>query len=233
MKHTKSRRVAIAVGSAALVALSVQSPAGAATNTTLALWQMNEKPGSTVLVDSSGNGINGTIGSEVVLNGAVHTFSYLKPNTPPAHPGHPDQITNSRLNPGTLDYSITLRMKWTNSFGNIIQKGQSGIVGGYFKLQAPNGLVQCTFRGSLGNGGVGSGRALNDGLWHIINCTRTSTQVTMTVDGVLTGKHVGPTGTIANNAPISIAGKLTCDQIKVTCDYWVGQMDYVEIQTSP
>jgi Concanavalin A-like lectin/glucanases superfamily len=233
MTHKKLARTAIAVSAAALTAAFIQSPAGAATNTTLALWQMNETPGSTVLVDSSGNGINGLIGSEVVLNGAVHTFKYLKPNTPPAHPGHPDQVTNARLNPGALDYSITLRMKWTNSFGNIIQKGQSGIVGGYFKLQAPNGLVQCVFRGSLGNGGVGSGRALNDGQWHVINCTRTATQVTMTVDGVLTGKHVGATGTIANNAPLSIAGKLTCDQIKVTCDYWVGQMDYVEIQTSP
>lgn len=184
-------------------------------------------------MDSSGHGINGVIGSEVVLNSAVHTFTYLKPNTPPAHPGHPDQVASALLNPGTRDYSITLRMKWTNSFGNIIQKGQSGTVGGYFKLQAPNGLVQCLFRGSLGNGGVSSGRALNDGQWHIITCARTATQVTMTVDGVQTGKHVGPTGSIANNAALSIAGKLACDQIKVTCDYWVRQMDYVEIQTIP
>jgi hypothetical protein len=223
----------IALTTLALTALVLQAPATAATNTVLALWQMNEKTGSTVLVDSSGNGINGKIGSEVVLNGAVHTFGYLKPNTPPAHPGHPDQVTSALLNPGTRDYAITLRMKWTNSFGNIIQKGQSGIAGGYFKLQAPNGLVQCTFRGSLGNGGVGSGRALNDGQWHVITCTRTATQVFMTVDGVVTGRHAGATGTIANNAALSIAGKLTCDQIKVTCDYWVGQMDYVEIQTNP
>ena len=111
--------------------------------------------------------------------------------------------------------------------------GFGGTVGGYFKLQAPGGIVQCLFRGSTGNGGVGSLRKLNDGLWHIITCTRTATAVTMVVDGVQvsTLKHV--TGTISNTSALSIAGKLACDQIKVTCDYWVGQMDYVEIQTSP
>jgi hypothetical protein len=229
----KSFRLAVAVGTVAATAVYLATPASAATNTTLALWQMNEAKGSTVLLDSGPNHINGTIGSEVVLNGALHTFGYLKPNTPPAHPGHPDQVSSALLNPGTKDFSITIRMKWTNSFGNIIQKGQSGTAGGYFKWQAPNGLVQCLFRGSTGNAGVGSGRALNDGQWHVINCTRTATQVTMTVDGVQTGKKVGPTGNISNTSTLSIAGKLACDQIKVTCDYWVGQMDYVEIQTSP
>ena len=226
-----SFRLAVAVSAATLGSLG--SPASAAANTTLALWQMNENAGSTVLVDSSGNGVNGKIGSEVVLNGSTHTFPYLKPNTPPSHPNHPDQVTDSRLNPGTRDYAITLRMKWTNSFGNIIQKGQSGTVGGYFKLQAPGGIVQCLFRGSLGNAGVGSGRALNDGQWHVITCTRTAAALTMVVDGVQTAtlKHV--TGNISNTSTLSIAGKLACDQIKVTCDYWVGQMDYVQINTSP
>jgi hypothetical protein len=228
----KPYRVAVALTAATLASLSLQGPASAAATTTLALWNMNEAPHSTVLVDSSGHGINGVIGSEVVLNGSVHTFPYLKPNTPPAHPGHPDQVNNALLNPGTRDYAITLRMKWTNSFGNIIQKGQSGTVGGYFKLQAPNGIVQCLFRGSTGNAGVGSIRALNDGQWHIITCTRTATAVTMVVDGVQVSTLKHATGNISNTKPLSIAGKLACDQIKVTCDYWVGQMDYVQISTS-
>lgn len=199
--------------------------------TTLALWNMNETSGAT-LVDSSGHGINGTIGSEVVKNGSVHTFNFLKPNTPPAHPGHIDTVTSSQLNPGTRDYSITIRLKWTNSFGNIIQKGQSGTTGGYFKWQAPGGKVQCLFRGSSGNAGVGSPTTLNNGQWHVINCTRTATQVTMTVDGVLVATLKHATGNISNTKVLSIAGKSTCDQITVTCDYWVGQIDYVQIQTS-
>jgi hypothetical protein len=228
----KPFRLAIAATTVALVSLSMQGPASAAASTTLALWQMNEPLGSKTLVDSSGHGINGQIGSEVVLNGSTHKFPYLKPNTPPAHPGHVDQVSDSRLNPGTRDYSITLRLRWTNSFGNIIQKGQSATVGGYFKLQAPKGVVQCLFRGSIGNAGVGSGRALNDGNWHVITCTRTATALTMVVDGVQTATLKHATGNISNTKPLTIAGKLSCDQITVTCDYWVGEMDYVQIKTS-
>jgi Concanavalin A-like lectin/glucanases superfamily len=228
----KPVRLAISMATVALVSVYLQTPASAAATNTLASWQMNEPMGSKVLVDNSGNGINGLIGSEDVLNGSTHKFLYLKPNTPPAHPGHPDQVTDSRLNPGTRDFAITLRMKWTNSFGNIIQKGQSGTPGGYFKLQAPGGVVQCLFRGSLGNGGVGSGRTLNDGAWHVITCTRTAAAVTMVVDGVQVATLKHATGNISNTKPLSIAGKLACDQIKVTCDYWVGEMDYVVIQTS-
>ena len=47
-------------------------PAQAAT--VVALWNMNEAPGSTVLVDSSANHINGTLGKHITLNGAVHSF---------------------------------------------------------------------------------------------------------------------------------------------------------------
>jgi Concanavalin A-like lectin/glucanases superfamily len=224
--------IGIALTAAAMVALSVTGSSGAATMTTLALWNMNEAPGSHTLVDASGNRINGTIGTEVVLNGAVHRFGFLKPNTPPAHPHHIDVVNSSRLNPGTLDYSVTIRAKWTNAFGNIIQKGQAGAVGGYFKLQAPNGLVQCLFRGATGSAGVSSKRALNDGRWHVVTCTRTATQVSMTVDGVVTMTISHATGAISNNVPLTIAGKSNCDQIKITCDYFAGQIDYVQIRTS-
>ena len=227
------RKTAFGLTTAILAAatLATASPAGAAATKTLALWNMNETSHGT-LVDSSGNGINGSIGSEVVLGGGVHTFGYLKPNTPPAHPGHIDVVNNALLNPGTRDYSITVRAKWTEPFGNMIQKGQSGVPGGYIKWQAPKGIVQCLFRGSVGNAGVGSGRALNDGAWHTITCTRTATQVQMVVDGVVTATLNHATGNIANTWPLVIGGKYKCDQIKVTCDYFAGQVDYVKIQTS-
>jgi hypothetical protein len=114
----------------------------------------------------------------------------------------------------------------------MIQKGQSGTTGGYFKWQAPKGIVQCLFRGSLGNAGVGSVTALNNGQWHVITCTRTATQVQMIVDGKVTATLKHATGNISNTKPLTIAGKNSCDQITVTCDYWVGSIDYVQIQTS-
>ena len=54
----------------------------------------------------------------------------------------------------------------------------------------------------------------------------------MRVDGVVTGRNSNPTGTIANTKRLSMAGKLNCDQINTTCDYFAGDIDYVKIQRS-
>jgi len=73
-----NKRGVAAMAAAVLVgAMAVQPPASAAATVTIALWQMNEAPGSRVLVDSSGNGVNGIIGAEVVLTGTSHMFGYL------------------------------------------------------------------------------------------------------------------------------------------------------------
>jgi hypothetical protein len=43
----------------------------------------------------------------------------------------------------------------------------------------------------------------------------------------------GPTGDITNTVPLTIGGKLNCDQISVTCDYFVGEIDYIRIEVGP
>jgi hypothetical protein len=53
----------------------------------------------------------------------------------------------------------------------------------------------------------------------------------MTVDGSVVARLTGPTGSIANTWPLSIGGKYECDQINVTCDYFVGDIDWVRIET--
>jgi hypothetical protein len=73
---------------------------------------------------------------------------------------------------------------------------------------------------------------VNDGAWHTVRCERTGSSVVMTVDGVVTGRNRNPTGSIANTRPLAIGGKLNCDQVNTTCDYFVGDLDYVKIQTS-
>jgi hypothetical protein len=226
---------ATVVAGLALVMSPFVHPAQAASRT-VALYQMNERAGSTALVDSSGNGLNGSIGSEVLegtsTGGAVaHRFPYLAPNTPPAHPGHLDTVPhNSKLNPGTSAFAVTMRVKWTNNFGNMIQKGQSGVAGGYFKWEAPTGVVRCLFRDSAGVSRTATSKtALNDGRWHVIRCERTPQGVTMTVDGAVRSNVAGATGSISNTAPLSIAGKYSCDQVKVTCDYFVGDIDWLQI----
>jgi hypothetical protein len=51
----------------------------------------------------------------------------------------------------------------------------------------------------------------------------------MTVDGAVRSNIAGATGSISNTAPLSIGGKSSCDQVKVTCDYFVGDIDWVQI----
>jgi hypothetical protein len=233
----RSRCVIVAAGVLPVMVVGAVPRADASATKTVALYQLNEPAGSTVLVDSSGSGLNGKIGSEVmeatlVAGATAHRFGYLKPNTPPAHPGHIDTVpSTSKLDPGTSEYAVTMRVKWTNNFGNMIQKGQSGGVGGYWKWEAPSGIVHCLFRDTNNvSKSVNSKTPLNDGQWHTIRCERTKTGVTMTVDGVVRATAKGVTGSIANTKPLTIAGKGTCDQVKVTCDYFVGDIDWIRIE---
>ena len=227
-----------AVAFASAVALFVGVlPASAAT--TIADWQMNEGSTATTMFDSTANHINGSIGNDVVtgyrVNGATgYHWPYVAPNQPPANPERLVTVSDGRLNPGTRVYSVTVRFRTTRSFGNIIQKGQSGTPGGYWKWQIPSGKLSCLFRGVV-NGNtvsksVNSGTTLlNDGAWHTVTCTRTTTGVTMTIDGSITRRATGWTGSISNTKALTIGGKLNCDQQTVTCDYFTGDIDYVRI----
>ena len=49
----------------------------------------------------------------------------------------------------------------------------------------------------------------------------------MYVDGVFRNRKNGPAGTVDNNFPMTVGGKLDCDQIDITCDYFSGQIDYI------
>lgn len=220
---------------AAIVALVTASPASAAGSQTVALWNLNEAPGSGVLVDSSGNGHNGTIGAHLTLNRAVHTFPY--------HNGalggtvdlqHLDLIPGAGLAPGTGNYSVTLRLKFTATFGNAINYGQSD-GHGLVKVQVDDkgGRVTCQFVGSLGSGAVASPNPINDGQWHVVACTRMATKVQMSVDGVIVASIAHVTGNIAPLLPFSIGGKSKCTATGAPhdCDYFDGTIDYVQIQT--
>jgi hypothetical protein len=138
--------------------LSMASPAQAAMDQPVAVWQMNEAAGSETMVDRSGNGINGTIGDDVLAGTALsgggtgYRFPFVAPNQPPANPERLTQVAHrTALNPGSGDYAVEFRMRTTHSFGNVVQNGQSGAAGGYFKFQQPNGKISCLFRGSAGS----------------------------------------------------------------------------------
>ena len=86
------RRRLLSVTAALAGVLVMAAPARAAINQPVAIWQMNEAAGSRTMIDSSGNGIYGAIGSHVQTGVAVtagnnaYRFPYIRPNTPPPDP---------------------------------------------------------------------------------------------------------------------------------------------------
>ncbi|WP_238015731.1 laminin G domain-containing protein [Dactylosporangium sp. AC04546] len=206
--------------------------ADATSGTEVAVWQMNEAAGARTMLDSSGHGLHGRIGGEVVAGGGAYRFSRLRPDTPPTHPQHVVTVPDApALDPGDRDYAVTVRLRTTHSFGNIVQKGQATVAGGNWKLQIPSGIVQCLFRGSRGSVIVSARTRINDGAWHTVRCERTQQGLTLTIDGRTDARRAGRTGTIANSWPVSVGGKTACDQVDVGCDYYAGDLDYVAIES--
>ena len=79
---------------------------------------------------------------------------------------------------------------------------------------------------------TGAKTAINDNAWHTLTCVLTTTRVTMYIDGVERSHLNGTAGTIDNAIPMTVGGKINCDQVEVTCDYFSGQIDYVKITKS-
>lgn len=218
-------------------ALTGASPAHAAFNV-VALYQMNEPAGARVMNDSGPYGVNGTIGtlvtSGVTYAGATgYRFPAIqKPSQVPVNRERLAWVPNhSALNPGTADFAVEFRYRTTRKFGNIVQKGQATTKGGQIKFEQPGGYITCLYKGSKGEKrAVKSPIATNDGQWHTIRCERTSWGIKLFVDGKQVRQLRGSTGTISNNQPLSIGGKYSCDQVRVTCDYFQGDIDYVKIE---
>ena len=230
MRHRLGKSLAAAV----VMTLAVAAPASAAT---LADWEMNEGSGATTMIDSSGH-VNGTIGSAVqtgvsVMGATVYRWPFASPTAPPPKPERIVQANSNSLNPGSGTYTVSLRYRTTQHFGNIVQKGQAGSAGGYFKVENPHGQINCVFRGvvsgKLVRKAVTSPAVLSDGNFHVATCTRTSNALTLTIDGSIVDTAHGSTGNISNTRPVTIGGKLNCDQVKTTCDYYTGDIDWVKL----
>ena len=230
MRHVLGKSLAAAV----FLTLAVAAPASAAT---LADWEMNEGSGATTMIDSSGH-VNGTIGSAVktgvsVMGATVYRWPFASPTAPPPKPERIVQANSNSLNPGSGTYTVSLRYRTTQHFGNIVQKGQAGSAGGYFKVENPHGQINCVFRGvvsgKLVRKAVTSPAVLSDGAFHVATCTRTANALTLTIDGSVVDTAHGSTGNISNTRPVTIGGKLNCDQVNTTCDYYTGDIDWVKL----
>jgi hypothetical protein len=218
---------------AAVVTVGLSAGVASAVGATIADWEMNEASGATRMRDSSGSNLAGTIGSAVVTgvvtNGATG-YRWLGTNKDGYHPERLVTVSSSRLNPGTADFAVTIRLITGAGDQNIIQKGQATTFGGMFKVDMVRGYVICMYKGSQGRSAVRSSQRVWDGSWHRVRCERRGTSVRLTIDGGKTRTHVGATGNIANNKVLSIGGKAACNGGSIQCDYYVGRLDYAVVE---
>lgn len=214
-------------------------PGGAAGSTIVADWQMDEPAGATVLVDHGPLGIDGAIGSSVVtgaiVDGAVaHRRSQVDPDGSPVDHGRLAVVDpDDRLNPGSGDFAVSLRLRTSSPQGNVVQKGQALAEGGYVKVDMDEGRIACLYLGSAGSAHVRSPASIADGAWHEVRCVRTDDEVVMVLDGLVVSRRAAVTGTVANDWPVTIAGKGSCNQVTVGCDYFSGDLDRVVLDRSP
>jgi hypothetical protein len=228
----------LALGALVVLALgvawsTVAPPAGAQDGGVVADWRLDERRGSTVLVDSSGNGLNGRIGAAVITEvrlpvGIVHRYPATYP--PNGRTGHVHTVPDSsRLDPGSGSFGVTVWFRTGRPTQNMVQKGQSGVAGGYWKVEMESGRARCLFRGGSGDAGVASPGRVDDGAWHELRCVRRDGRVRMELDGREVASTVDDAGVVANTWELAIGGKSRCDQVRVDCDLFSGDMNGVRI----
>jgi PKD repeat protein len=163
-------------------------------------------------------------------------WSKRSPTAPPPEPQRVVTVEDDpALEPGDGDFTLEFRYRNQESYGNIMQKGQSTTRGGQWKVQNPGGKPSCLFKDDAGGQiSTQSTVEIKDNVWHTLQCvfTRLNTgesRVDLMIDGVRNSRKVGVVGTIDNASRMSIGGKDVCDQDVITCDYFTGQIDYVKI----
>lgn len=183
--------------------------------------------------DSSDSNIDGKIGSAVVtgvVTDGATGYRWKGQNRDGYRPERLVTVQSSRLDPGTNDFAVIVRLMTGAGDQNIVQKGQARTSGGMFKIDMVKGHVICMYRGSEGRSAVRSPQTVWDHVWHRIRCERRGTRVLLTIDGGTPRVNSGATGRIANSWPLSIGGKWRCNGARVQCDYFVGRLDRVVVK---
>jgi PKD repeat protein len=219
--------------------LVVSGGQAAAATTLVSHYALNEPDGATVMIDSGPHAVHGTIGSDIDTNfrydgATAYRFPWRLPSQQPAVPQRLATVPSSNYHqPGNEDFAIEFRYQSTQNFGNVLQKGQNATRGGYWKFEQPNGYMTCLFKdANRVQRAVKSPIKTNDGAWHTIRCELSDWGIRLFEDGVQVVARRTSLGSIANSWPLSIGGKSDCDQIKVTCDYFVGYIDDVKFEKS-
>ena len=175
------------------------------------------------MVDSSGGGHDGQPMGGIVGDGSTYTFD----GTGVVDVADPDGTT---LSPGSQDITITASIAFLTRPPahdyDIVRKKPAGVKGMQYRMEImATGKAKCFFTGDSGNAAITAKPVLNDGQFHTISCTKTSSTIGITVDAKAKTKNV-VIGSIVNATDISIGAKLPSG------DDFVGSMDYVTLNYS-
>lgn len=211
MSHQwKWRGAAIGIGVAALVAQAWGAPVASAATVAVAVWNMDETSGTTML-DNSGKGNNGTT-YNVTRTGDAYLFD-------PAAPSKVVVPDSPSLNPGNIafSYSVVVKSDKVPASGtdyDVLRKGISSTSGGEYKLEIVyvngQGRAFCLVKDSTGTSATIKGTTnVTDGQAHTLTCAKTSTGLTLRVDSLTprTKTVTGGLGSISNGKPLVLGAK--------------------------
>jgi hypothetical protein len=204
----------VSVGAAVALVIALPGTATAA-SVRHGHWALNETSGN-VAVDSSGFGNDGT-SFDVGRDGEAYTFNgtssrVVVPDTEATAPGSLDP------NGQNFSFGVTLSMPAPPDVGetyDVLRKGLSSTRGGDYKLEVKNAkgkaVARCVVRDSARVGAnVQSLARVNlagTGV-HTVVCTKTSTGVTIRVDGGSPRtKSVAKLGVVSNTANLALGAK--------------------------
>jgi hypothetical protein len=187
--------------------------------TTIGSWPMDEVGGS-VMRDLSGSGLDGAIGSAVLVGGGTYRFPGWSHNvdtsgrlagTVPADAGAVKIVDSADLlDRGTGSFVVMLRLRSDltvqgrlpaapGASYNIVQKARADDPGGFWKIElagsgSASGRLRWVFSDGQRSVVVMSADRVDDGQWHAVTAERRGGQSVLTVDGRTTttsALHVG------------------------------------------
>jgi hypothetical protein len=195
---------------------------GAPEDTTVASYNFDSTDGDGTFDDGSGNGhlLRAATRNGAALRTVPHGSGQAVAFPPPCDGRTCPRLvlqtpSASELNPGSrpirFGASVRLHAGHTTDGQNILQKGYFS-TGGQYKLQVDKlpGKPSCAMTDAR-TGTIHlakSSTTIADSVWHRLECRRTATTLTISVDGTARGSVAVPaTLSVANTAPLSIGGK--------------------------
>lgn len=204
-----------------VIGLAMPSVARAAT--TVGLWQMDESSGA--MVDASSFGNDGNLSNVTRVspgyNGSGRAYSFNGSSSKVTVPN------DSSLNPGSQNVTIKAHVKFSTRPSSAVGdydlvRKQSNSAGTYKMEILLTGRAFCRFSGTDGGTNITAGPDLSDNRWHTITCRKTSSNISLTVDGATFSKNIR-VGSISSSIALYLGAK------PPGADWYKGIMDEVSI----